>query len=477
MSRHPFEGATGAGNARGGKRRMALALSVVAGLAGCDVAQDYKAPEATLAEEGISLNARQNVDLTNIRWWTAFGDATLNTLVDEGLTANTDLKIALERVTEAEALSRAAGLTQNVDATVSATAQGARGDSSSRVAAASLGLSLLLDPFGRSKNQKLAALARVEAAEAGARNARLTYIATLTQSYITLRGLQERRRLTVQDQSSRRQTIGQIDTLLNVGAATRLDSVQAQALLLEGKATLPTLDLAIDTEVNRIATLMGIPADAYSSDTLRKSRGIPIIKSRNLVSIDADLLRNRPDLIQLERLYRAAVADLGAAEANRYPSLELSGTITPRINGADTWSFGPVLDIPLFDQGQRIASRDAAASRATQAYLTWKSQVLTAVEEVQTALAVVSRRQAAVSASSQVVAARREGRDLSFDLARNQEITQLDLLDAERQLSQARQTLAENRQSLALAQVQLNTALGAGSDVRPAVEIARASFN
>lgn len=204
----------------------------------------------------------------------------------------------------------------------------------------------------------------------------------------------------------------------------------------------------------------------------RLDRGGPIPYPRVAVGagIPADLLRNRPDIRTAETKLAAATAQIGVGVAELYPSLTLSGLVSTVAStaaklgtaGTVSWSFGPTIDIVIFDGGQRRAQVGVYRSQARQRYLAWKSTVLNAVADVEKALAAYvheQRRKAALEKSVEqyAIATRlteQRYREGSGDF--------LDLLEARRSLYSARDALAQSEVEVAVNYVALNVALGGG---------------
>ncbi|MFN6980187.1 MAG: TolC family protein, partial [Gemmobacter sp.] len=184
------------------------------------------------------------------------------------------------------------------------------------------------------------------------------------------------------------------------------------------------------------------------------------------VGIPADLLRNRPDIRAAERRYYAALADVGVARAALYPRLSLTGTIalTARslgTGGAD-YLFGPVLAFPVLPDGSARAGVEAAHARARAAHGAWKSAVLTALVEVETALIDYRAVTAAEASAARAAGLWREALDQTRRLAAAGEATLSDLIDAEGALSAAETALTEAAWRRAAAFATLNIRLGAG---------------
>jgi len=247
------------------------------------------------------------------------------------------------------------------------------------------------------------------------------------------------------------------------GAATRLDLLRARALVAETEAEIPRLESDILRQRQRIATLLGRPAADLPVD-LGPPGLQPRPRTAAAAGVPADLLRLRPDIRAAERRYAAAVSEIGAAEAARYPQLSLSGLIRAPLSGGsatDTLTAG--LTLPLLSQGALAAGVEVQEARAAQAYLQWRLAVLGAVEEVEGALAALAAAQQAARAAGAAVELNEESLVLSRQLLESGgNTTVLDLLDRERAVSAARATLARSRRDIARDYVALQTALGAG---------------
>lgn len=428
-------------------------------LAGCVVTPPQDRPPMTVPDRYSVLAPQPAAPPAMADWWRGMQDPVLDQLVARALTDSLTLAEARARLREAEAQARRAGNLTAGNATLTV-------DSDPGGESASAGLSLLLDPFGGRRRSAEAAAAQTEAARFGVADARRTLVAELARSYVDLRFLQASLTETRRDLASRQRTLADVGTLLAQGDATRLDRIEAEALVAETQTRLPDLEARIAQAGFRIATLLGTPAGALGID-LRATGHQPLPQVTRDIGVPADLVRRRPDIARAERLFAAAVSEVSAAHAARYPSLSLSGQIvTPLAGGGTVNGLTAGLVLPLFNQPGLAAGVDAAEARADQAYLQWRGVVLSAVEEVETALAAIAGSRKAVAAAGRVVALNTQALDLSRQLLEQAgEITVLDLLDRERNLSEARATLAQSRRDYALNVIALHVALGLGGTV------------
>jgi NodT family efflux transporter outer membrane factor (OMF) lipoprotein len=138
---------------------------------------------------------------------------------------------------------------------------------------------------------------------------------------------------------------------------------------------------------------------------------LPVPAQFTVTSLPVGLISQRPDLGAAERALAAASADIGSAEASRYPRLSLTGSISygfvrlsGKSNEASSWAFGPALSVPLFDAGKRKAAVSSAEARYDEALANYRQAVRTAVKEVEQALVSLdsaARREADARAAAE----------------------------------------------------------------------------
>ncbi|WP_416798414.1 efflux transporter outer membrane subunit [Ciceribacter azotifigens] len=467
--------------------RVAAPLAMLF-LAGCVSGPEHTPPETPLPQKFGEGSTKSAGDVTMTSWWTAFNDRRLDGLVQQGLSQNLDILQAMERITAAEANVVVAGsgalpnLTGSADETVSRTKgtddYADRTTDTTSAASGGLNISWLLDLFGQYKRAKESAEASVDAAYASADVARLAYLSDLVTSYINARYYQERLAIARKNIASRRETLELTKLQLEAGAASRLDVVQAEGLVNSTLSELPGYETNFRKAAHHMATLLGLPASALVSD-LQKGAPQPVARRSVNAGVPADLIRNRPDIRQAERQLAAAVAEIGVAEAQLYPTITLGGTISPSflstksLSGSLTsWAFGPSLTLPILDGGRLRANVDIANSSAREQYLAWKATVLNAVEEVENALAAVNRDSRTVSALTATVRSYEEALSLSTASYKDGASSLLDVLDAQRSVATAQANLAQAVQQMAADYVALNVAIGGGYAFDKPVKVA-----
>jgi multidrug efflux system outer membrane protein len=432
-------------------------------VAGCAVGPDYQRPDLSLQARFVGGDAKAIGAVAAQQWWLSYKDPTLDNLVARGLAQNLDVMTANEAIRQAQAEARETGVNSALEGSLSASHTRAGGDgiTATSTDSTALGASFVIDLFGGIQRERESAIAAVSAARADAETARLAWLAELLADYSDARYYQEVLALTRDTIKARKETVDITRSQLAAGAATEYEVAEAQALLSTARASLPQYAALFDAKVYAIATLLNEPAGPILS---QMQKGAAQLRTPGGAStgIPADLLRNRPDVRSAEAELTAAVAEVGVAEAALYPSLSLTGSVG-RSDSANSWSFGPDLSIPVFNQGKLRANRDAEVSAAKQSEITWRASVLGAVEDVQVAqsnLARYRQRAALLRTAAQDYS---HALTLAQENYRNGAITLLDLLETDRNTASARISAASAVNDAAQAWATLKIATGAGA--------------
>lgn len=450
--------------------RAILFSSVLTALAACDaVGPDYVAPTISLSDNFVEGGSAQSVEPSQNRWWSSLGDKRLDEIVSRGLARNLTVGSAMQAVRAAQANARAAGIANQVSGGLNGSASRVGVSDVAGIAvddftlrSATLGAGMALAGTNRVQERALASL---DAASLDVGTARLAYLSSVVGAYIDARYYQEVLELTRQSVSNNRRILEIVEGERDVGDAAPLNVAQAQAQLSTVRARLPDLESAFLANVYNIASLVSEPA-APLLGTMQSGAPQPIPRTSPEVGVPANLLRNRPDVQAAERRYAAAVAAIGVAEAQLYPSISLSGTVSSS-SLVDTWTFGPALSLPVFDRGALKARRDAAMAEADGAEIAWRQSVQQAVQDVQSAQSAYRLAKREVNVLREAVAANQTVFDLTERAYRIGEIGLLDLLDAELALTAAHASLAGAMQQAASSWLQLQIATGSGWAVAP----------
>ncbi|CAG9249500.1 efflux transporter outer membrane subunit [Paraburkholderia caribensis] len=474
-------------------RRRALS-KVIAGffsvisVAGCAVGPNYVTPTITLApfHNHVSTASTERLQAPSLdNWWTGFNDPTLVAIVQRTLTQNLDLAAALARVEQARAAASGAGaqLLPTIDLDASATAQHqstlspygtlaktfpgfSRDQREYNVGAVA---SWEIDLAGGLRRNAAAANDEVAAAEADRLGTRVTAAADAADAYIQIRGLQARLSVAQDQIATDARLLELVEARRHAGSADDREIAQAQALLKQARATVPTLRTALEAQLNRLDVLMGDQPGANARE-LGDSVAIPSVPPIGNIGTPVDVLRRRPDIIAAERRLAESNERIGAAISEYYPKVSLSGVL-----GFDSISanhlftaqaFQPIgtgaLRWRLFDFGKVDAEVAHARGAYAEALAVYRQAALKATEDVENALVTLSQTQTRALEVQDEVTALTRARDLSERAYKAGAITLTDVLDADRLLLVARDDLDGTRSNAARAAVQTFRALGGG---------------
>ena len=452
-------------------RRLSAALSVFA-LAACTLGPNYRPPAPSSLQVPDAWHQRgadgQPADLTH--WWEQFNDPLLTRLIGEASASNLDLAVASSRLVQArESLVQArAGLVPTVGAGGSVGRTVGSGNDRTSV---NLGADAAweIDLFGRIRRGIEAAGADAESVWYDREALRVAITAELATNYIQARLTQERLALAREDLAIAEDNLQIAEWRRQAGLVSSLDTEQARAARAQAAAAIPGLEQGFAGATYRIAVLTGRAPGTLTAE-LAEAKPVPRGPAEVAAGIPADTLRQRPDVRSAERNLAAATARIGVAEAQLYPGLRLSGNIGTSafslggLFSAITGSILAAVDQTLFDGGRlrsQLRSQQAATEGALASY---RQSVLTALEDVENALAALT----AARARQTEFATALEAANNSAILARIQYrsgLTSFDqLLAIESRLVSAREGLASSRADESLALVQLYRALGGGWD-------------
>lgn len=446
--------------------RSLLGFSLAALLVGCSLGPDYQSPTFPFAKSYPGQGKGAPVLLSNAEWWKRFKDPTLDGLVARAIAGNLDLATAKERVLQAKAELRSVAGPVSLNSSAQIRETAANGSDYQQVGSGDLSFSWLLDPFGARRAQLRASGARVEVADAEVSAAQLLVLYNLANAYVDLRYNQRLLVIRQQDLANRRKTLELTQSFFAADSATKLDVVRSQAVVADIEGQIPAISAAIAAKKGEIAVLTGVAPGQLS--VALNGGGQPRPRLSPEVGIPTDLLRNRPDIRIAERLYYAAVADVGVARADLYPKLSLGGALSLTAIGRATnkeYYFGPSVQFPIPIGPAPRAAVEGRESRARQAHIAWKSAVLSGINEVETSLVSYSATVSAVKSAEKSVRLYTEVVDLTRDVIASDGATLSDLIDAETSIASANGTLAANLRELARSFIQLNISLGSGNSI------------
>lgn len=404
-------------------------------------------------------------------WWRRFDDPLLDALIDAAMLGAPDLRNAQARLRQARA-SRdlaVAGLFPSVDLALSANRSRSGGSATQTLYAAGFDAGWEPSIFGGQRDAVAGASADLDAAAASLDATRVSLIAEVALDYINLRAYQRRLAIARDNVASQAETLQIAEWRTEAGLATSLEVEQARANLELSRATLPGLRSGATEAEHRLAVLTGRPPAALRAQ-LAVAAPLPKPPEGIAIGIPADTLRQRPDVRAAELSLRAEIARTAQRRADRWPTLSLRGSLGWQAfsraalgGGASAVrSLTGGLAATLFDGGAIRSRIEAQGAVQEQALIGYEKSILTALEDVENALAayaagrerVVARGKAATAAGNAALLAHSLYAAGSVDFQR--------VLDAERTRLSAEDGLASAEAEVLTAVVRLYKALGGG---------------
>ncbi|MCW6528991.1 efflux transporter outer membrane subunit [Sphingomonas sp. MMSM20] len=454
-----------------------LALSIALLAAGCTVGPDYRPRAAPPAAEGRFVTPVAGADAAAALpddWWRLYRDPVLDRLVARALTANTDLRVAAANLARAQAVLseyRANRLpTTNVSAGTSygdAQPGMAARDTPQGAVNAGFAAAWEVDLFGRVRRAIEAARADADAVAAARDAVRVAVAAETARSYVDACAYADAAAVARQSLGIAEDNLRLVTLRQQAGSAARLNVEQAAADVASAKAQVAPLNGRREAALFELAALIGeTPAGVPHEAAACQAAPAPIAMLP--IGDGAGLLRRRPDLREAERRLAADNARIGVATADLYPRISLGGSAgflhNQDVSGGQSFSFsfGPLLSWSFPNISVARARIRQARAQGDASLATFDGKVLTALKEVEQALAAYRaegvRRAALLDGVGRAQAA--------FDLAdaryRAGSSSYLDLLVAQRTLIGARATLADSTQKLGSTRIDLFKALGGG---------------
>ena len=448
---------------------MALALT----LSGCmSLAPKYERPAAPVAAsfpDAASAGAA-NEAASKIEWQRFFADARLKELIELSLKNNRDLRVAILNIEQARAQYqiRRADLLPTVGVGVSGNRVPGPNDSITSTYSGGLVVSSYeLDLFGRVRSLSNAGLAQYLATEEARKATQISLIASVANAYLATLADAELLALTQQTLDARVESLKLTQLKYDNGAVSKLDLQQGLSLVDSARVVLAQTQRQRAQDINLLTLLVGqpLPGEAASPGALATTE-----LSELPGGLPSDLLAVRPDIRAAEQQLIAANANIGAARANFFPRITLTGSAGSASNelsglfqsGSFGWTFAPQLLLPIFDYGRNRANLGSATAGRDIAVAQYERSIQSAFREVADALAGQATYTEQLRAQRAVADAEAERFKLSDLRYRSGASSYLDLLDAQRSLFTAQQGAVQANLARLQNQVTLYRVLGGG---------------
>jgi len=468
-----------------GKVRATIAATAgAATLSACAVVgPDYIPPDTPPVSYSSTVSEAPELVAEDLEidsdWWRGFEDPELDRLIEGALSNNTDIRVATARLAQLRAGRRVVESSRYpfVESEGSAIESRSSGagflppGSPLQVSAFTAGLNAGWEPdlFGRVQRSIESADAALAAGENDRRGLVLLVISETTANYFELRSLQRRLEIVEDNEQIARKSLELTQLLVSQNLGAEFNVVRARAELSDTIAQKADLKIAIRATAARIAVLTGQHPAALMDSLIASSSELPDPRLIP-IGVPSDLIARRPDVRAAERRYAQATADIGIETANLYPRFSLTGGLDSSAtsvgdlfsSASEAWSFGGIVQWPIFDFGRRHAQIDVAKAGADSARAEFDGAVLSAFEDVERALA------AYVFSVKKTEELRRSvaDRERALELAQLRFDRGLDdffqVLDSQRRLAASRNSLAAARADALTAQIRVYQALGGG---------------
>lgn len=442
---------------------------------------DYQRPSLSLPAMFSSdnvMDADQSALSAGNPWWELYQDPVLNDLVSKALANNTDIKMAVARVEEADAFMREVGsaLFPQIDLDA--------GGSRSRVSQLGsnqfisgmkpiresyriqLGTSFELDFWGKLRRAKESAKAQALASRYAKDTVALSLAGLVASNYLQFRSLESQILLSEDSLRTRNESLDLTRRRLEGGVSSALDVHQAEVASSNLAAQIVELKRQRSISEHQLAVLTGqldlkLPAGDINQLPL------PPLPP---VGLPSTLLEARPDVRQAEEQLVAQNANIGVAKAALFPTISLTANYGGESaelgdilkSAARVWSGGLDLNLPIFDSGRLSARLDQATAQQKQALASYEGTVRTAFQEVNDALVTVrqnAEREALLNSSKE---AAKKAMEISDNRYKSGYSAYIDVLDSQRVYNDTAITYIQSRQARLLASVDLFKALGGG---------------
>jgi multidrug efflux system outer membrane protein len=329
-----------------------------------------------------------------------------------------------------------------------------------------------IDVFGGTRRNIQASTADVAAAVEDRRDTLVSLLGEVARDYINLRGAQRELEIVQENLKSQQDTLWLTRNRFNNGVATQLDVARAAAEVATTAAQIPTLVSTIRQSIHALSVLLAEQPEALN-DELMKVAPIPPVPPEVPVGLPSELLKRRPDIRRAERQLAAASARIGVATADLFPKFSITGLLgldstQPKHlfdYGSHYYELVPGFTWPIFDAGRIRANIRAQNEAEQQAVATYQQAVLNALRDVEDALVAYENEQVRHKALAEAVDADKQAVDLATDQYKQGVADFLTVLDAERELYAAQDSLVQSDQTVSANLVTLYKALGGGWEI------------
>ena len=459
-------------------KKLASTILLTVLMSGCLVGPKFQKSTMKSPEGYRFKNKAAAADsITTMKWMEVYKDSALQSLIQTALKENKDMLTAMAKIDQARATAgfnkadyfpslgysgRAGGLDLSNN-----NSNEVGGGAPRNTFSAAGTISWELDLWGKVRHANRVALADLVSTEENQRAITTSLIAEVAGLYFQLRGLDDRLNIAQRTLTFRQESLRIITLRFEGGEVAELDKFQAQAQLAITEALVPNLERQVAQTENALSVLLGQPPSAINRGLDNKTQQFPVTIPEGLPS---SLLNRRPDVRQAEQGWIAQNERIGIAQAQRFPSISLTGLLgvgSQELSGltsgdAGMWYLTGSITGPIFNFGKNKRRVEIETAKTEQTRLHYEKAVLTALADVENALVSVDTYRREYEARSRQVEASRGAANLSKARYDDGYIDYLEVLDNERTLLDAELQAAQTLEQQLRATVVLYKALGGG---------------
>lgn len=456
-----------------------LTVALLSTALSCKITKTYRQPDLNTADLYRNQSTTDTTTIASMPWESMFADTVLKALIREGLYNNLNLKIAIQKINEAQATlgQSKAALLPNLSANASATRSKLSAASlnyppgttiSTLTTSYQLGLntSWEADIWGKLTSAKRAAFNTLLQTDAAKRAVQTQLIADIANNYYTLLALDKQLEITSLTLQNRIKDVETMKSLKEGAVVNGAAVVQSEANRYAAEVAIPDIKRSIRETENAIDILVGRPPGALNRSKLEAQKPVDSLQT----GIPSQLLKNRPDVQQAEYAFHSAFENTNLARTYFYPSLTITASggwsnlqLKDFFVGSVFYNLAAGLTQPIFNQGINKARLKTAQAQQMEALYNFQQSLLVAGQEVSNALYSYQTAIEKNDARSKQIAALTKAVDYTQELLRYSSATNYtDVLTSEQNLLAAQLAGVNDRLQQLQAVVNLYRALGGG---------------
>jgi multidrug efflux system outer membrane protein len=437
-----------------------LFLSFIGILSSCSVTKQYQAPEVNTDNLYRDVISTDTNTIAHLSWDEVFTDPVLQDLIQRGLTNNLDLLSAYTRIQQAQAY-----FDQSKAALLPSLSLGAGATSAPQY---TLGASSAweLDIWGRLSSSKRAELANLLQTETAAKAVQTSLISSIANYYYRLLAMDQQLIITQQTILNWDTTVTTMKALKEAATVTEAAVVQSEAQRYAAEVTIPDLKQSIKETENALSILIGSVPGGIERGTLINQKTLSSLNA----GIPAQLLANRPDVMQAELILRSQFELSNVARASFYPTLSITGSagfssdVLNTLLDPGSWlaSISGSLTQPIFNRRANRTRLEVALAQQEDARLSFEKALLVAGQEVSNALSQYETANQKIGIRAKQTDALQKSADYSQELLENGFANYTEIITARQSLLQAQLSSVNDRLQQLTAIVNLYRSLGGG---------------